>query len=78
MDNSRWAQARLSPVRATADHVVPKADGGFDGPGNLLAMRAACNTAKAHNPPTDHQLAELTRVNALLGWAVPEPQRSAA
>lgn len=38
-------QGRVSPAR-TVDHVIPKAEGGTDDPGNLRAICDPCHKAK--------------------------------
>lgn len=62
------SQKAKPPRRISVDHVVPKARGGLDLPGNLLLMHRKCNTEKGNRAPADAELALLEKVNATLGW----------
>lgn len=53
--------------KASIDHVIPKAKGGVDKLGNLLATHYRCNNTKADNIPTGCQLVWLLAVNSRLG-----------
>lgn len=61
-----------SPISAIAeanlDHVISRDDGGFDGPGNLLAAHRTCNSRKASLAPSVRSLDALEYVNNLLQW----------
>lgn len=65
----------MSRHNCSVDHVIPKARGGFDGFGNVVAMHPHCNHAKADRMPTGCELIWLLAVNARLGVG---PQRWAA
>lgn len=51
----------------TVDHVIPKARGGADRIGNIVAAHLACNREKAARMPTGCELIFLLAVNARLG-----------
>ena len=67
--DGRWPGDRDRP---TLDHVFALRQGGFDGPGNLLAAHARCNEAKAARWPTEAELRQLAVVNGALGWPARE------
>lgn len=58
--------------RPTIDHAIPRARGGRDVMGNIIAMHLACNNVKADDMPTGCELIWLLAVNCRLGV---EPQR---
>ena len=58
--------------RASLDHVIPKALGGADRLGNLVAAHRGCNGKKGSDPPTGCTLVWLLVVNNRLGV---EPMR---
>lgn len=51
----------------TIDHVIPRALGGWDAPGNLLAVHLVCNRRKAHRKPTGCEIIWLLAINNRLG-----------
>lgn len=51
----------------STDHVVPKAKGGYDGPGNKVLAHKSCNNRKADRWPTGCECIFLMAVNARLG-----------
>lgn len=77
MDPTGTAWDQRNPMRPTADHVLPRDAGGFNGRGNLLAAHARCNGAKGNRLPTDAELDFLAQVNALMGWPDPNPPADA-
>lgn len=48
------------------DHVWPKAEGGFDGPGNIVLAHMACNDRKGKRLPTGCEIIALVAVCARL------------
>jgi 5-methylcytosine-specific restriction endonuclease McrA len=59
------------PIRsrdATVDHVVPRAQGGTNARGNLVATHAKCNFAKGSKHPTKPKtLANMNALRAITG-----------
>lgn len=54
----------------TADHVLARAAGGFNGPGNLLLAHAHCNRVKGDRLPTACELILLVAICDRLGIPV--------
>lgn len=57
------------PDRPTIDHCIPRALGGADRLGNILAMHKACNETKSDDAPTGCELIWLLAVNCKAGWS---------
>lgn len=53
--------------RPTLDHVIPRAIGGANTIGNLLAAHAICNVRKGSSIPTGCQIIWLLAINNRLG-----------
>lgn len=61
------ASSHRHVMSPTLDHVIPLALGGWDGPGNLLAVHMRCNNRKANRKPTGCELIWLLAINNRLG-----------
>lgn len=57
----------LTHKKLSADHVVPRKRGGFDGLGNLFIAHKSCNERKGGRWPTGCECITLMVVNARLG-----------
>ena len=60
--------AMLSHERS-ADHVIARSRGGFDGLGNIVACHIRCNVQKNDRPPTGCEVLWLSAVNLRMGIA---------
>jgi 5-methylcytosine-specific restriction endonuclease McrA len=50
------------PLRCTAEHLIPRSEGGSDGPGNIVAACAKCNHTRHRQKTPPQPMAYKARV----------------
>lgn len=66
----RYCGQMAPEVKLTVDHVMPKALGGSDDPGNLVAACRDCNSGKASTMPDDPLVADVSQRAVEWGKAI--------